>query len=314
MALWKNKTILVKGCLLMSLILCGCGGKPLSQREIVRGVLFAQQEKAYSVCLVLANQQQSDTNATENRVVSARGQTPAQALQQAEDSLYGDAYYGLLDLAALPSDCTWQTAQEIGTLLYEKAQPAPELSVFLLDLPPAASWAEQGSGFYQAMKSLEKTYKIHCGLQQLFAQQNVCAIPVYRSAGGYDFVLMAKDAAPYRCHGMAGAQLAAVLTGQTCQFRGTFASGTAAGEARAQITADGNQIQLHLRDVRLHALTDSQTDLEALLRQELECSFAALYRAMAPTQADPFHLQFWQACSYGMDASVSTPVLQVLFE
>src|SRR5699024_1961840 len=38
MALPKNKAWLLKGCLLVSLILSGCGGRPLSEREIVRGV------------------------------------------------------------------------------------------------------------------------------------------------------------------------------------------------------------------------------------------------------------------------------------
>lgn len=314
MAMSKNKTLLVKGCLLMSLILCGCGGKALSQREIVRGVLFTQQGSLYSVCLVLANQQQSDAQAPENRVVAAQGETPAQALQRAEDSLYGEVYYGLLDMAALPADCSWQTAQQIGNLLYENAQPAPELSVFLLDSVPVESWAQQGSILYQNMKALEVTYKVHCGLQQIFAQPNVCAVPAYRNAGGYDFVLLAKDAAPRRFHGLAGAQLAAVLTGQTNRLKGTFASGTATCEARAQITMEGEKVQLHLRDLRLQALTEENVDLEEVLRRELEDSFDALYRSMEPTGTDPFHLQFRQACTYGISSTVSVPTLEVMIE
>ena len=39
--------------LLCSLLLCGCGGQPLSKREIVRAVFFAQQGEHYSVCLLL---------------------------------------------------------------------------------------------------------------------------------------------------------------------------------------------------------------------------------------------------------------------
>ena len=42
--------------LLCSLLLCGCGGQPLSKREIVRAVFFAQQGEHYSVCLLLADQ------------------------------------------------------------------------------------------------------------------------------------------------------------------------------------------------------------------------------------------------------------------
>ena len=64
------------------------------------------------------------------KTVSARGDTAAQALHLAEDALPGRLYYGLLDLAALPPGCDWADAQTLGTLLYDKAQPAPELSVF----------------------------------------------------------------------------------------------------------------------------------------------------------------------------------------
>ena len=42
--------------LLCSMLLCGCGGQPLSKREIVRAVFFAQQGEHYSVCLLLADQ------------------------------------------------------------------------------------------------------------------------------------------------------------------------------------------------------------------------------------------------------------------
>lgn len=297
----------------MSLILSGCGGKPLSQREIVRGVLFTQQKDNYSVCLVLANQQETEA-AEGNRVVAARGNTPAQALQQAEESLHGDAYYGLLDLAALPSNSTWQTVQEIGTLLYDNAQPAPELSVFLLGAEPIQSWARQGSGLYNDLKSIEDTYQVHCGLQQLFTQANVCAIPVDASSGGYGFALLAQEGASERYTGLAGAQLAAVLCGQSHHLQGTFSNGTASCEARVQVTVEEGKIQLHLREAQLKSLTGSGRDLEEILRQELTRSFAHMYKAMEQANADPFHLRFWQACTYGPNQPLPEYQLQVFFE
>ena len=92
----------------MSLLLSGCGGQALSQREIVRGVLFDRQNGDYSVCLVLADQNAEET-AQANKVACALGDTPAQALQNAEQSLPGSVYYGLLDLAALPGECIVHT-------------------------------------------------------------------------------------------------------------------------------------------------------------------------------------------------------------
>ena len=81
MAMPKIPALLLK-VLLCGLLLCGCGGQPLSKREIVRAVFFAQQGEHYSVCLLLADQ-----NAPEGesafKTASAAAPTPAQALENA---------------------------------------------------------------------------------------------------------------------------------------------------------------------------------------------------------------------------------------
>lgn len=297
---------------MMSLILCSCGGRPLSQREIVRGVLFTHQKDLYSVCLVLANQKEEGKKG--EAVVAAQGITPAQALQMAEESLQGEAYYGLLDLAALPTDVTWQTAREIGNLLYENVQPAPELSVFLLEERLVDSWAKRASDLYHDMKAVEATYKVHCGLQQLFVQEDFCAIPVYDGGSGYNFSLLAKGAAPIRCYGLAEAQLAAVLCGQSNRLQGVYHAGGAFVSARAQVTVDGSTVQLHLRDCEYKALTNSSEDLPKLLSSELQSSFSSLYAKMRDLGVDPFHLDFWHSCTFGPGRMAGDPRLDVLFE
>lgn len=297
----------------MSLILSGCGGKSLSEREIVRGILFAQQTEGYSVCLVLADQGESSD---ENSVVAAQGSTAAQALAFAEQALSGDAYYGLLDLVVLPAECDFSSVREIGELVYQNAQPAPELSLFAIDSTLIQSWSEQGLELYQNMKDLERTYKIHCGLQQLFAQQNVCAIPIYVFGGGYDFLLFPQNAPPLRCRNLAQAQLAALLNGQTSLLRGTYALGRAFCEARAQITVDENQVQIHLRNASLSSLDSSlqEGDLPILLESELQMAFQSLYKKMREAQVDPFYLDFWQRCLYGPGSQMQNPFLEVMFE
>lgn len=311
----KNKALLIKGCLCMSLILSGCGGQSLSEREIVRGVLFTKQMGSYSVCLVLADQNAEGTQPESNTISAAQGATPAQALARAEQALYGDVYYGLLDLAALPADTDWATACEIGELLYENAQPAPELSMFVLGDESIVSWAQQGTMLYQNMKEIESTYQVHCGLQQLFAQREICAIPAYTAGGGYDFVLLPQNGEPVRCHGLAEAQLAAVLCGQADRLQGTFADGQAACEARTQVTVEENKVQLHLRDSRLSALQPSAPEnLEAALQSELQERFHFLYETMQKSGADPFHLNFWQSCTYGPGSVMKKPELELLFE
>lgn len=315
MALPKTKAWLVTGCLLISLLLlCGCGGQSLSEREIVRGVLFARQGTQFSACLVLTDQDTS-SESDGNKICTAQGKTPAQALERAEQSLYGKVYYGMLDLVALPSDTDLTTAREIGDLLYDSAQPAPELSVFILDAAPK-SWAKEGSTLYLNMQNVEQTYKVHCGLQQLFSQKNICAIPGYRPGGGYDFLLLAENEPAMRCTGVSQAQLAAVLCGQTSVLKGTFAAGKAACEAKVYVIADGNEIQLHLKDVTLMALDPfvASSSLHSLLQQELQAGFADLQRKIQQVGADPFHFHFWQACLYGPESVSQPAVLKVLID
>lgn len=315
MAIQKNQALLMSGCLFMSIVLSGCGGQPLSEREIVRGIFFAHQENEISACLVLADQK-AESGSDSNKIAAAKGKTPAQALARAEESLYGDVYYGLLDLVALPGDADLATVREIGELLYESAQPAPELSVFILDSACAQSWAKQGSALYTNMKSLEKTYKVHCGLQQLFTQKNACAIPGYHNGVGYDFYLLPAEGTPVRCSDLAGAQLAAALCGQTSYLQGTFASGRASCSARVQVLADENTLQLHLRDVNLTALdADLQKEsLQILLQKELQTSFTNLQHEMQKADADPFHLAFWKFCANGSQSNDQQVAFRVIFD
>lgn len=313
MALRKNTAWLLKGCLLVSLILSGCGGQPLSEREIVRGVFFTGQDGAYSACLVLVDQEVESGGDSGHKTASGWGRTPAQALERAEAGLQGDAYYGLLDLAVLPAGTTWRTAQEIGTLLYENAQPAPELSVFLLGEEPVESWARQGSALYTRLKATEETARVHCGLQQLFTRPDVCAVPALSDGSPYDFVLLPKAGDPIRSSG-AAAQLAAVLCGQTTQMEGTYAFGAGRYRARAQVTVEGDRLQLHLRDCEFQPLTEGLTDPEGAFCQELQQAFADLREKIEATGTDPFSLGIWQFAAVGPGAKTGTPRLEILLE
>ena len=313
MALPKNKAWLLKGCLLVSLILSGCGGRPLSEREIVRGVFFSEQEGGYSACLVLADQEAESNSDTLHKIAAGRGATPAQALERAEDSLYGEVYYGLLDLAVLPSDSTWQTAREIGMLLYENAQPAPELSIFLLGKEPVESWARQGSAIYRQLKATERTAQVHCGLQQLFADEDICAIPALSQGAAYDFVFLPENGPAIRSSGMT-AQLAAVLCGQTTRMEGTYAFGTGRCRARAQAVVEGNRIRLHLREGEYQSLSETMQDPETAFCEELQQAFSMLCGKLRNTGADPFSLRIWQFCTYGNGKLQQEPVLEILTE
>ena len=96
MSVPKYKALLL-ACI--TLFLCGCG-QALSEREIVRAVFFARQQGQYSVCLLLADQNNNE-DGLHYKTSSARGFTAAQALHRAETTLPGRLYYGLIDLAVL---------------------------------------------------------------------------------------------------------------------------------------------------------------------------------------------------------------------
>ena len=79
MSVPKYKALLI-ACI--TLFLCGCG-QALSEREIVRAVFFARQQGQYSVCLLLADQNNNE-DGLHYKTSSARGFTAAQALHRAK--------------------------------------------------------------------------------------------------------------------------------------------------------------------------------------------------------------------------------------
>lgn len=299
----------IKACLILcaAVLLCGCG-QALSGREIVRAVFFARQQGQYSVCLLLADQNGGE-DGVHYKTASARGTTPAQALHRAEDTLPGQLYYGLLDLAALPPGADWQTTQDLGTLLYDKAQPAPELSVFVLD-DAAHSWVQDAATLYEDMKAIEREYALHCGLQQLFTQAGGCAVPGYRADSGYDFYLLAKDAPARRVSGLP-AQLAAVLCGQADEFFSTYYDGQALCKSKVNVTVEDTAVQLHLRETELQALGGDGADLQGTFCAELQRAFDAL---ICDAKADFFHLQFWHENLCGVGREAAAPKLSIVFE
>lgn len=304
----QKKLLLLTAAL--ALFLCGCGGQPLSDREIVRAVFFTEQDSTYSACLLLADQNGEDTA---YKTASAQGSTAAQALSRAEKTLSGNVYYGLLDLAAFPPESSLRQLRTIGQLLYDKAQPAPELSVFLL--PDATlNWQEDAASLYEELQALEQKYRLHCGLQQLFANDSGCAVPGAGEGTAYTITLLSDKEASVRCSGLS-AQLAAILCGLSDRLAESYAAGSAYGSADAALTVQDQSLRLCLRDVELQNLSgNSDIDLQSTLNRELQQAFADLIARPAVTEADLFHLQFWHANLYGPDSPAAPPTLSIIFE
>ena len=88
------------GIILILLAFCfslgGCGAPLLSERQIVRAVLFSQTAEWAEAVLLLANTSEADAETF--HTLSGVGQTPAEALNQAQQASQGPVFYGLMDL------------------------------------------------------------------------------------------------------------------------------------------------------------------------------------------------------------------------
>lgn len=320
----KIRTGLMAGLLAgVCLLLSSCTFAPLlSQREIVNAVFFRQQGTAYTAWLLLADSKQSTEGAEPAyRTVTGNGRNPAQALQQAEDSLEGQVFYGLMDLAVLPVQCNWQQAEEIARLLYGKTKPAPQIILFMLGKSQEGSLSEDTAELYKAMMNAQERYGLENGLQMLFSQQNEGALPVWQGTG-YGFAFLQKDKPNTVLEDPLSAQLAAVLAGQANLLECTFAQGSAALQAQASVqhavdASGGNTLYLLLDNPELVDLSGNQRQKEWMqkaLCNELQQAFAEFVPQVYTDRFDPLQTRVWVTAASGIREQVPTPRLAIHLE
>lgn len=297
-----------KTCLILAgaalLLMTGCAGRPLIEREIVRAVFFAQQDGKSHVILLL--QDQESEGSSDYKTATGEGDTAAQALSDAAAGLDGVMFYGLTDLVALPPDCNWEELRQFASVLYETAQPSPEITLFLLDNRTVERLQETAGDLYDAMQAVEKKYRISCGLESVLSQSDQAALPCWQEEG-YGFAVLKQGQSALRYVEPMRAQLAAVLCGQSRQLEFSFEDGNASCRAGTTVLfgaeRDGVEILLQLHDSDLSALTDAvprqEEELEQLLAQQLETAFLQIYEDTQNIGADPFRLTFWQNCLLG---------------
>lgn len=291
----KPKLLLM---LLLTALLCGCSRHTLASREIVRAVCFSAENE---VCLILEG-----TDENGYRIIQGQGDTMAQALDAAQRELIGQAYYGLMDVAVFPTTVDFRQARELGKLLYEKAQPAPESAVF------AADWnGDTAAELYDRLRQMQEP---HCGLERLFEQEDCCFIPLWRQESfGYLFLQKERNECVTRPE---AAGLLAVLCGQSSQVDMTFANQTAhiMADARVSVepTAQGTLVTVTLRDVKLSTLTPALDEQSA--QQRLANSWQQAFSRYAAMPADPFRLDFFASCRFGAHQTAAAPKLSITFE
>ena len=284
-----HKTSRLMTAVLLGCLLAGCGGQLLSHREIVRAVFFTAQDAGYTVTLLTSDQQSEDSAAC--KTFTGSGATCAAAWNAAAQTMNGQPFYGLMDLAVLPAGCSWPLAEEIAQLLQSTARPAPEIAVFVLDPAVQMPIQDQTPTLYENLKALEEKQQLHCGLQTLFDNAETAANTARQTQSPL------------------AAQLAAILCGQAHRLDCTLPDDlhlAAKAAADVQVLAPGSvRVNLTLRDVKLKDLTPAarpdaelQVAFAAAANREFDGLITALYGINGP-DADPLDLCFWLQNRYG---------------
>lgn len=290
----------------------GCGSTTLAEREIIRAVMFAREETTCQALLLTADKE-SQEGKVGYQTTLGEADTFAKALYAAENQLKGTPFYGLMDQALLPGDADWETVQEIGLLLYDKAQPAPEIAVLLWQRAEQETPELSAQATYEAIRSASEASTVHCGLQMLFAQNDQCAVPVWQQ-GSYGWAALKQGELPLRYEPGLQAQLGLLLSGQSHKLQAEFADGNAACKAQAMVqpcvTETEMQLQLNLNHLELTDLTGQEQEQERLqhvLEAELHRAMQQLDQQLREQQQDPFRLAFWQQVTTG-ETTASKPV------
>ena len=304
MAGYAQKISCLMGTVLLCVLLGGCGGQLLSHREIVRAAFFTAENSNYTVTLLTSDQQSEDADAC--KMFTGHGMTGAAAWNAAAETMNGQPFYGLMDLAVLPAGCRWPMVQEIADLLQSTARPAPEIALFVLDAAVQTPIQDQIPTLYDNLKALEENRRLHCGLQTLSDNADTAAIPI---SAGQNYQMMfynTHQEEPVQVRQTVAAQLAAVLCGQAYRMDCTLTDDLhLAADAAADIqplAPDKVRIYLTLRSAEIKDLSAADRP-DAVLRQRFEAEvrqqMETLMNALYTTQADPLDLRFWLQNRYG---------------
>lgn len=310
-----------KACLRLSLtllglmLLSGCAGKPLIEREIVRAIFFAHSGQETRATLVLQDQQKEASDVYQT--VSGTGKSPARALTDAVQSLDGTVFYGVMDTVGLPQDTDYAELLQYAELIHQTAQPSPEVSLLLLDDDSAAQLPDEAGKLYDAIRQGETRYDISCGLETIAAQQGTAAVPVWQD-DPYGFAILSDGSAQYYRNAVS-AQLAGILSRQTDRLDLIFGEGKYTCQADVSLvcraTLSEIQVLIQLKDAKLSALdpdfSGNDTDLQKRFTEELQSAFAQLTADSENSIVDPFRFQFWTKCLLGADASPLPVTLSV---
>lgn len=308
----RAKTCLIL-VVLTALLVSGCAGKPLIEREIVRGVFFTRESGKNQAILLLQDQKSEESSDYETAM--GEGTTAAQALADASAGLDGVVFYGLTDLVCLPPGSSWEEMRDFAALLYETAQPSPEITLFLLDNRSVETLQQTAGELYDEMQAVEKKYQIQCGLESLMCQEDEAALPCWQK-NSYGFAVLRQGQPPLRYTEAVRSQLAAILSGQSKHLELVIADGAISCRADVEVLfqaeTTGITVFLRLRDASLSALTEDvpkqETELRQILSRELETAFSQLCSDMEKLGADPFRLSFWQTCLLGGKSTETLPV------
>lgn len=312
------KKILVCLSLLLVCLLAGCGAPLLSDREIVRAVFFEKSASGVRAVMLLEGKN-AEKPAPET--VLAEGPSLMQALQQAENRLQGDVFYGLMDLAVFTDAFSCEEIRSAGKELWDTLRPVPRIRTLLLDSEAVPTDWKQGTGeLYEQITAGSKRAHFSSGLQQLFVQEKEYALPEWQGTGfGFVFLRQGREAVRYEV-GLT-AQLSALLRRQSDRLDCRIPEQDLRLRANATVQCDaqpsgGAVLRLTLRDIKLSSGSAAAPEAES--HQKLENAVqAAFMRIRADTAADgfdPLRLHSWTFALDGSRPETAAARLELVLE
>lgn len=285
--------------IILTLALCltlgGCGVPLLSERQIVQAIFFSESAGQVEAVLLLSNGEGTEgTSGT----LAGFGQTPAEALHEAEQAAKGPVFYGLMDLAVLPAAACYAEMGTYADAIEASVLPASRMDLVLWQRPGLTSVQEQAPSLYADITTALAKYGVRNGLYQISSRQNICALPVWQGTQ-FDFVWLQAGEEPVRLSSPLQAQLAAVLDGQANRLDCLLDKGSLACTARTvlrweskgdTVIAELTLCDLVLADLAAAARPEAET--RTLLENSLQTAFREI-RSAADALQDPLRLQFW---------------------
>lgn len=150
---WLAALILLAG------LLCGCSGQGLGTKVVVKSLYFDWQEGAYQVALLYTTSGDSaDAGEAEPeaKLLKGEGDTPLEALRQAEKATTQTVFYGQNELLLIGPGAADERLFEVCRFLAHDSTGRPNMAVFRVDVEADFWTGMEPESLYPLLQQLEQ--------------------------------------------------------------------------------------------------------------------------------------------------------------